>query len=42
MVLYEHVYPYGEQLFVRPKTMFYEMVDIDGKEVYRFRELNKD
>ena len=44
MVLYKALYPvtdlpeeFGKiPLFVRPKTMFEEMVEVDGKEVRRF------
>ena len=43
LVVYKATYqPEGENLWVRPKAMFTEMIVVDGKQVKRFEFLNTE
>lgn len=40
MAVYKALYQNeGENLWVRPKTMFFEKIIVDGKEKYRFEKI---
>ncbi|NUM51307.1 MAG: DUF1653 domain-containing protein [Flavobacteriales bacterium] len=37
-VVYKPLYPTEHSLWIRPKTMFFEMVEINGKKIKRFQK----
>lgn len=42
MVIYKGVTKLNDQLFIRPKTMFEDVVILDGEEVGRFEKWNQE